>query len=78
MKTKKQDLKNTIKHLQHCIAQKCMDCVCYQIKEIRLCSIIECSLHSLRPVSHVGLLTIKRNNAKPEAKKGVIHAKRHS
>jgi hypothetical protein len=78
MRTKKRDLKNIIKELRQKINEKCMDCMCYQIKEIKLCTVIGCSLHSLRPVSHVGLLTIKRKNAKAEAKKSSATPKRHS
>ena len=30
------------------IRKKCLDCTCYQPKEIRLCPIIECALYPYR------------------------------
>lgn len=35
------------------IKLKCLDCCCWQLKEIAVCSITECSLHSFRPYKRV-------------------------
>jgi len=31
------------------IKAKCLDCVCFQRKEITLCTVVSCPLHNVRP-----------------------------
>jgi hypothetical protein len=68
MKTSKNNLKNTIRDLTDAITLKCIDCVCYQPKEILKCPIPSCPLWKLRPAKLRGTYILKkrllRNNIK--------------
>lgn len=74
MKTSKVDLKKKIKHFNKIIASKCLDCVCYQPKEVLRCEIASCPLWTSRPKELRGLYILvkdlkRKNNDIYEAKK---------
>jgi len=74
MKTKKIELKNTIKGYQKAIAMNCLDCVCCQPKEVIICQLSDCPLYPKRPKELKGLYILakqlrKQNPGFYEAKK---------
>jgi len=68
MKTQKKDLKNRIKEFETVISAKCLDCVCYQPREVLRCEIYSCPLYSERPATLLGLYTLAKNLKKSESK----------
>ncbi|MCM8787537.1 MAG: hypothetical protein NC935_05730 [Candidatus Omnitrophica bacterium] len=58
---RKTNLKKQIKQLKEKIYAKCLDCTCYQPKEVILCEIKECPLWSERPKDKKGLYSLSRN-----------------
>ena len=68
MKTHKKELREYIKKLETTISAKCLDCVCYQPREVLLCEIHNCPLFSVKPVTLAGLYTLAKNIKKAEAK----------
>ena len=60
MKTYKRDLKNEIKSLKYAIAEKCVDCVCFQPMEVLKCEIDTCSLFKIRPKRLSGLYSMAK------------------
>lgn len=67
MKTNKINLKKEISILKKTIAAKCLDCVCYQPKEIQRCQIINCPLWNYRPAGARGMYSLIK-----ELKKKII------
>jgi hypothetical protein len=68
MKTNKKELKGEIRKLKRMIAGACLQCVCYQPKEVLRCEIQSCPLFAAKPASSAGLYTLAKNNRKAEAK----------
>jgi len=67
VKQKKVELKHTIRHYKHKVYMKCLQCTNYQPTEIILCPITKCILYDVRPVSKIGLYTLKEKLKKFEA-----------
>lgn len=66
MKINKSGLKNIIKLQQLAITQKCLDCVCFQPKEIPRCEISNCPLWKFKPKQLHGVYTLKKRMKKEE------------
>lgn len=60
MKTNKVSLKKQIKYLQSLISMKCLDCMCYQPKEIISCESNTCPLWQIRPKKKKGLYILAK------------------
>lgn len=58
MRTKKIDLKKKIAEMQRLMTMKCLECVCYQPKEIGLCEIKDCPLWKYRPSKLEGVYSL--------------------
>ena len=74
MKTNKVSLKKEILDLKKIIFLQCLNCVCYQPKEIPLCEIHDCPLWKKRPIKTKGLYTLikrlgQKNISSSEANK---------
>ena len=41
------------KSLRACVNAQCLECVCWQIKEIRLCTSLACPLYAVRPYQKI-------------------------
>jgi len=68
MKTNKKQLKQSLRDLKEKIASKCLDCACYQPREVVRCEIRDCPLFSNRPSSLVGLYALAKKVKKSEAR----------
>lgn len=66
MRTNKKGLKKQVNNLTKLIRMKCLECTCYQPKEIRLCEIRLCPLWKNRPVKSRGLYTLIKQMKKKE------------
>ncbi len=65
MKTNKLSLKKELKYLQTLISMKCLECCCFQFKEVLNCNITDCPLWEVRPKEGKGVYTlIKRMKQK--------------
>lgn len=60
MKTSKNQLKREIKMLKNSIAEKCLDCLCLQPKEIIHCQNRSCPLWNCKPYRLVGIYTLAK------------------
>lgn len=74
MKTKQVELKKQIKNLRSHIFMKCLECMNFQPKEIRLCQSPSCPLWQKRPIKARGLYTLikrlrQKNNDEEVAEK---------
>lgn len=78
MRTKKIELKNQINNYKKVIAEKCLECVCCQPREILICDIFGCPLWQYRPKIINGLYILanglrEKNNGFFEAEKSDIN-----
>lgn len=60
MRTNKKGLKKEIKELKKAIFMKCLDCTCFQPKEIINCEISSCPLWKNRPREAKGLYILSK------------------
>ena len=60
LKTTQNQLNKLIKILKKAIAEKCIDCVCFQPHEVLKCEVDTCSLFKLKPKRLTGLYSIAR------------------